>query len=364
MRVIISGGGTGGHIYPAIAVANVIRSRVPHAEILFIGGKNGLENDIVPKAGYNISNIRVSYLKRKLSLHNLKSGAMLIGALWQARKIIRKFKPDIVIGTGGFVSGPVVYIASKMGIKTLIHEQNVYPGLTNKILNKYVNKVAISFQESRRHFKNKDNLVLTGNPIRKDFFENPALAEAKKHKSHGGKPLVLIVGGSGGSISINQAVMEMMIDYPQNFFEILLVTGKNHYNKIKNISEKHKGTIGNNKIVEYIDDMAHALKSCDLIVCSAGAITITEINAVGKPAILIPKAYTAENHQEYNARTLEEKGAALVIKEKDLNPRELYNSIKKILTNPKMLESMKKSSLGLSQRHADDLIYDEIIRLL
>ena len=363
MRVVISGGGTGGHIYPAIAIANKIKEKIPQAQILFIGTAQGLESDIVPKAGYDIETITVSYLRRKVSLHNIKSAGMLLKGLWEARNIIKNFKPDIVIGTGGFVCGPVVFMAAKMGIKTLIHEQNVFPGITNKILGNYVNKIAISFEEAEKYFKGKSKLVVTGNPVRQEFFSITTEDAKSRYKGQNNKPLVLVVGGSGGSIDINKAVMELLIEKPNNNFEVLLVTGKRHYEEVMKNLSKNKEVFKYNQIMEYIDDMPHALKACDLIICSAGAITITEINAVGKPSILVPKAYTAENHQEYNARALENRGAAVVIKEDQLNSKELLNKIESILNNKNKLHAMKKASLDASKKNATNDIYDIILNL-
>ncbi|NLM04578.1 MAG: undecaprenyldiphospho-muramoylpentapeptide beta-N-acetylglucosaminyltransferase [Clostridiales bacterium] len=363
MRVIISGGGTGGHIYPAIAIANKIKEECPGAEILFIGTAKGLESEIVPKAGYEIKTITVTYLSRKLSMHNIKSAGMLMKGLLQARKIIKDFKPDIVIGTGGFVSGPVVFIASKMKIKTIIHEQNVFPGITNRILENYVDRVAISFEEAKKYFKRKEKLRVTGNPIRQEFF-NITMEEAKsRYKAQGNKPLVLIVGGSGGSISINEAVVEFLTLSPKNNFEVLLATGKRYYNQVMEQISKNKDILQYNRVVEYIDDMPYALKACDLIICSAGAITITEINAMGKPAILIPKAYTAENHQEYNARALEDRGAAILIKEKDLNGKILFKKIEEIIKDKSILNNMQENSLKSSKKNATDLIYNIILEI-
>lgn len=364
MRVIISGGGTGGHIYPAIAIASKIEKNDKQAKILFIGTKSGLESDIVPKAGFDIETITVSYLKRKISIHNLKSAGMLLKGLWEARKIIRRFKPDIVVGTGGFVCGPIVFMAARMGIPTIIHEQNVFPGITNKILSNFVDKVAVSFDEASKYFKRKDKLVLTGNPIRDDFFHvSPEEAE-KRYVTTKEMPLVMIVGGSGGSIRINETVTDMMIKYPNKSFAILLVTGKRHHSKIMAEISQHGIDMTNDRVLPYIDDMPLALKACDLIICSAGAITITEINAIGKPSILIPKAYTAENHQEYNAMAMQKRGAAVVIKENDLTGEVLYKNIGEILNNKNKLETMERCSRNISKKSASDLIYNEIIGLI
>lgn len=364
MRVIISGGGTGGHIYPAIAIANKIKDKHPKAEILFIGTSSGLEADVIPKAGYPIKYISVSYLRRKISIHNVKSALLLIGGVLRAYRIIKDFKPDIVIGTGGFVCGPVVYAASKLGIKTLIHEQNAFPGLTNRILSRYVDTIALSFDEARKYFKYKDKLVFTGNPIREEFLKVTDREAYSKYKSTTDRPLVLIVGGSGGSITINQAVIDMLHAHPQNPFEILLVSGKKHYDYVLDSLSKNPQILKNNKVFPYIDDMPYAVKASDLIVCSSGAILIAELTAAEKASILIPKAYTAENHQEYNARALQEKGAAIVILENELNGEYLYSKIKDILTDKKILESMKKSSKRAAKINAADEIYNQILKLI
>ncbi len=363
MRVILSGGGTGGHIYPAISIANKIKEKHPNAEILFIGTEKGMESDIVPKAGYSIKFVTVSYLKRKISLHNIKSAGMLFKGILEARKIIKDFRPDIVIGTGGFVCGPVVYMASKLGIKTIIHEQNVFPGLTNRILDKYVDKIALSFKEAEKYFKSKNKLVVTGNPIRGEFF-NVTEEEAKeKYGIKSNLPIVLVVGGSGGALKINNAVVEMLKLYKPKNFNVILVTGKRLYkNTIENINKEDLAN--NHEILPYINDMPYALKACDLIVCSAGAITIAEVTAVGKSAILIPKAHTAENHQEYNANAMGSKGAAVVIREDELNGEVLNRQIEKILNNKDTLKSMEAASRKEGITDAADRIYKEMESLL
>lgn len=363
MRVILSGGGTGGHIYPAIAIANKIKEKNPNAEILFIGTEKGMESDIVPKSGYEIKFITVSYLKRKISFHNIKSAGMLLKGIIEARSIIKKFNPDIVIGTGGFVCGPVVYMASKLGIKTIIHEQNVFPGLTNRILNKYVDKVALSFKDAEKYFENKQKLVVTGNPIREDFLRITDEEAIKKYKTESNLPLVLVVGGSGGAFKINDSVVNMLKKYKPKDFKLILVTGKRLYeNTIKNINKLDLDN--RHEVIPYINDMPYALKACDLIICSAGAITIAEITAVGKPAILIPKSHTAENHQEYNANAMGDKGAAEVIKEDRLNEEILIQKIEEILRNKNKLEIMKTCSKEAGIVNAADRIYIEIKKLI
>ncbi len=363
MRVILSGGGTGGHIYPAISIANKIRKKHPNAEILFIGTEKGMESNIVPREGYPIEFISVSYLKRKLSLHNIKSGVMLFKGIFEARKIIKDFKPDIVIGTGGFVCGPVLYMASKLKIKTIIHEQNVFPGLTNRILDRYVDRIVLSFKEAEKYFKSKNKLVVTGNPIRSDFFTIREEEARARYNTKLNKPLVLVVGGSGGAFKINNAVVDMLKKYKPEKFKVILVTGKRLYEKTMENVEK-QDLLENHEIVPYINDMPYALKACNLIVCSAGAITIAEVTAVGKAAILIPKAYTADNHQQYNANAMANKGAALVITENELNGKVLNEKIEEILADSQTLKSMEVASKNESIVDAVDRIYKEIERLL
>ncbi|MFW5648478.1 MAG: undecaprenyldiphospho-muramoylpentapeptide beta-N-acetylglucosaminyltransferase [Candidatus Alkaliphilus sp. MAG34] len=363
MRIILSGGGTGGHIYPAISIANKIKEKHKDAEILFIGTERGMESNIIPGEGYPMKFITVNYLERKFSLHNIKSVAVLFKGILGARKIIKDFRPDIVIGTGGFVCGPVVYAASKLKIKTIIHEQNVFPGLTNRILDRYVDRIALSFKEAKRYFKNKDKLVVTGNPIRSDFFSVTEEEAKARYNTNPNIPLVLVMGGSGGALKINNAVAYILNKYNPQKFKLLLVTGRRLYEQTVGSVEK-RNLAGNHGIVPYIDDMPHALRASDLIVCSAGAITIAEITAVGKPAILIPKAHTSEDHQQYNANAMENKGAALVINENELNGEILNKKIEGILGNKKILKSMATASKEGAITDAADRIYNEIEQLL
>ncbi|MBM7614587.1 undecaprenyldiphospho-muramoylpentapeptide beta-N-acetylglucosaminyltransferase [Alkaliphilus hydrothermalis] len=364
MKVVISGGGTGGHIYPAIAIANKIKEENPKAEILFIGTEKGLESDIVPKAGYKIKHIPVSYLKRKISLHNLKSGGLLLKGLMEARRILKDFKPDVVVGTGGFVCGPVLFIAAKLKIKTLIHESNVFPGLTNRILARYVDVIAVSFDDAKKYFKDLNKIIVTGNPIREDFLKVTEAEALIKYPKHPNKPLILVVGGSGGSAKLNNAVIQLLEKHPNDQFELLWATGKNHYSKVMDSLPKSSSTIEKHRIVPYINDMPYALKACDLIITSAGAMLLSELTAAGKASILIPKAHTAENHQEYNARALADKGAAIMIKENNLTGESLYNGIDKILQHSDGLDKMKLASRQQARVEGNEKIYEAIVKLL
>lgn len=352
MKVIISGGGTGGHIYPALAIADTIKSNNPDAKILFIGTKDGLESDIIPKYGYPIEFISVGYLKRKISYHNVKSGLQLIKGLVQSKKILRKFSPDVVIGTGGFVSGPIVYTAARNKIPTMLHEQNVYPGLTNKILGKKVDIIAISFEDSKKYFSKPKEMVLTGNPIRKAF------REPYEAGSYNDKKQILVFGGSGGATKINDSVLWIAENYGPLPYEVLAVSGKLHFDTMSK-ADDHQDI----RVVPYLEDMPVKMKEADLIITSAGAITITEILATGKPAILIPKAYTAENHQEYNARSIERKGGAMMILEKDLTGKKLHEEIIRLTQDHKLLREMGEKNRSLAQDKTEEDLYRLVERL-
>jgi len=349
MRYLISGGGTGGHIYPAIAIADRILEADPGASILFVGAEKGLELELVPKAGYQIQPITVTYLKRKISWHNLKSAGMLIKGMMDARKILSSFKPDWVIGTGGYVSGPVVYLAAKKGIRTMIHEQNAFPGLTNRILSRYVDVIALSFEEARRYLKNKSRTVVTGNPIRKEYYQLTHQDARKHYPEYKNRYMVLISGGSGGSLQINQAVEEMLRKYTFLPFNLYWATGKHHYEQVKKRCFTHDFVEAGHQMVSYIDRMPYALKACDLIVCSAGAITIAEVQASDKFAVLIPKAYTAEDHQVMNARMMEAQGNAVVIQEQDLTGELLYQNILEGLRGESQLVNYTKVRPAVDQ---------------
>ncbi len=363
MKVLISGGGTGGHIYPAIAIANKLKEEEKDIEILFVGTKKGLESEIVPKAGYTLKTITVEGFRRKLTFDNVKRILKLFKGLEEARKIVKDFKPDVVIGTGGYVCGPVVFNAAINGIPTVIHEQNSFPGITNKILSKFVSKICISFENAQKYFKNKDKIIFTGNPVRKEILYAHKGEARRKLGIPEDKRMVLCVGGSGGSKKLNEAMIPVIRNFIKEDIQFIHVTGKNHYDffidKLGNVNLK-----GCQKVLPYLEDVANALAACDLMICSAGAITIAEVTVLGKPSIIIPKAYTAENHQEFNARSIEEKKAGIAILEKDLTGNKLNETIFKILGDREKIKEMSKNSKEIGKADALNIIYKEIISLL
>ncbi|NMA67760.1 MAG: undecaprenyldiphospho-muramoylpentapeptide beta-N-acetylglucosaminyltransferase [Clostridiaceae bacterium] len=364
MKYIISGGGTGGHIYPGLAIAKEIKTKEPDADILFVGTKHGLEGKLVPREGYDIKFIEVSGFKRKLSLDTLKTVFKLFKSFGRIMKILNEYKPDAVIGTGGYVCGPVVFSAALKKIPTIIHEQNAFPGVTNKILARYVDGVAISFEESRKRFKAKSKITLTGNPVRNEIFEIDRNAARAKLNIPGNVPLVVVFGGSLGAERINECIREMINSHCNDIpYHLIISTGMKHYEEfMRNIKVKLPPTI---KVEPYLYNMVEILASCDVVVCRGGAITISEISALGIPSIIIPSPYVAENHQEYNARALEQKGAAVVILENQLNPAILYGQIQKLISDKELRHKMHVNAKKFGKRNSASAIYSllkEIMR--
>ncbi|WP_129596436.1 undecaprenyldiphospho-muramoylpentapeptide beta-N-acetylglucosaminyltransferase [Anaerophilus nitritogenes] len=366
MKVLISGGGTGGHIYPAIAIANKIKEEIKGVEILFVGTQKGLESDLVPKAGYSLKTITVSGFKRKISLDTAKSVRDLFIGIKDAIKIIKDFKPDLVIGTGGYVCGPVVFIASILNIKTVIHEQNVIPGMTNKILSKFVSKIFASFEESKHYFNNNEKIVITGNPVRKDFIH---IHKSKCRNSLDIKEdqfVVMAVGGSRGAEKINDTMIEVLKNFNGNKnITIIHVTGSRHYEKTIHKLKENGLKIENNIVIkEYVYDMSKFMGVSDLIISRAGAIALAEIAAMGLPSILIPSPYVTNNHQEYNAKAIQKNGAAILLSEKTLQPKEIINLIDNLSQDDIKLKEMAYKSKLLAKPNATDLIYDNILQLI
>ncbi|OPX46248.1 UDP-N-acetylglucosamine transferase [Ruminiclostridium hungatei] len=340
MKVLIAGGGTGGHINPGLAIAKHIMKKNPSAEITFVGTKKGLETKLVPREGFTLETITVRGFKRKLSLDTVLALKELAQSFFQASRLIKKVRPDVVIGTGGYVCGPVLYVAAKKGIPTLIHESNAFPGVTNRLLERYVNYVAISFKDAEKYFKNKEKLVHTGNPVRQELMNTNREAVLKKLDIVEGKPLLVAMGGSRGARKINETVVEMLNTRFKGEFNLIFATGEAQFNDI-NLSvcldEKYKKMV---KVVPYIYEVGQVYAASDLMICRAGAITISELQTMGIPSLLIPSPYVTANHQEHNARSLEKDGGAVVILENELNADILYNSIIKLISNRDVLNRM------------------------
>ena len=364
MRVLLSGGGTGGHVYPAIAIANRIKEQYPDAEIMFVGTEKGIESEIVPKYGYELKTVTVQGFKRKIDFDNVKRVFKLFKGLEQSRKVVKKFKPDVVIGTGGYVSGPVLFNAAMSKVPTVIHEQNSFPGVTNKILSKVVTRVLTSFEDSHERFPegSRDKLVLTGNPVRKEILVARKNIARKNLGISEDKKMVLCYGGSGGSEEINDAMKVVIENMVKEDIAFIFATGKYYYEEFTK-SMEYLNLKPYQQVVPYLEDMANALAASDLVIGSAGAISLAEITALGKPSIIIPKAYTAENHQEYNAKSIESKGAGIAILEKDLTPKTLNETVFRLLGDRELLIDMENASKEIGKPEAIDLICDEIIKI-
>ncbi|MDW7669557.1 MAG: undecaprenyldiphospho-muramoylpentapeptide beta-N-acetylglucosaminyltransferase, partial [Bacillota bacterium] len=338
MKIIITGGGTGGHIIPALAILDIIKDKYKDVSIIYLGSKDSLEEELAVKEGYTFKVVKTGYIDRKFfSIHNLKSIFKNIAGVFQSLNIIRKFSPDLIIGTGGYVSGPVVFAGKILKKKIIIHEQNAYPGITNKITGRFSDKIMIGFNEASKYFKDKSKIVFTGNPIRKEIISVDYNESRNYFGLMEGDFFVYSFGGSGGQRTINEAIMNSLqtLKNKKNI-RWLHVTGKNHYENFMKKVEKEGIIIPENvEIIEYMYEAPKALMASDLVIGSAGAISIAEIVYLGKPSILIPKKYTAENHQFYNAKEIEDKGAGKVILEDELNSEILIDNVFDIMDNEK-----------------------------
>ncbi len=363
MKIIVSGGGTGGHIYPALTLIDAIKNKRPDAEFLYVGTEKGLEADIVPKAGINFTALKLEGgLERRFTLENISRAANAIWSIKRAADIVKSFKPSAVVGTGGYVCGPILLAASLMKVPTLIQEQNAVAGVTNKILSKFVKKIAVGTRDALKNFP-ADKTVYTGNPIRKEVLAAKKEDGLREFNFTDNKPIVLISGGSRGARSINNAMINVLKSAAQkNSAQFLHVTGKGEFNSVvEKLSDLDAPNI---RIVPYLYNMPTAMAMADLAIFRAGATGLAELTARGIPSILIPYPYAAENHQEFNARSLVEAGAARMILNKDLTAEILSATIDELLASPEKLKSMAKASLSLGKPNAADEIADLILKLI
>lgn len=354
-RFLIAGGGTSGHIYPAIAIADRIKHDCPDSIIEFCGTERGLEYDLVPKAGYQIHPIRASGLPSRLSIKLIKAVLNFISGRRSCITLIRKFKPDAVIGTGGYVCSPLISAARKMHVPIFLHEQNAFPGRSNRMMSKWAHTVCTGFPGMEEYFPKAARVVCTGNPVR-DVFSKTNRKEARDllHIADD-EFLILAMGGSLGSKTINDAVLGLP-QYLKNYkIRIVLSAGKQQYS---GIPEAARVTGGNLEIKEYISDTHIYMYAADLIVCRAGAITCAEIAAVGVPSVMIPYPFAAGDHQTYNARIFEEKGAGILVKDQVLSTEKLAESIVPIITDNELRSRMRSKAIELHHPGSDKLIAD------
>lgn len=351
MRVVISAGGTGGHIYPAVAIINKIKKEEPNSEFLYIGTHNRMEKDLIPSMNIPYEPIEITGFKRKLTLDNFKTLARFIKARKRCLQLIKDFNPDVVIGAGGYVTAPVIWAAKKLGHKTFIHEQNSVVGLSNRYLTKYVDKIGVSFESALNDFP-KEKVLLTGNPCSEKAIATP-VAQKSNFNLNEDKKLVLIVMGSLGSQTINEKMAEYIYGFRNKNYEILYVTGEAHYEKIKT-----RRFPDNVKIVPYIKDLPSIMKKTDLMVSRAGASTMSEIMALGIPTIFIPSPYVTNNHQYKNAKDLVDKEAAWIIEEKDLNKTGFIKMIDDVLEDEEKYNQVKENVSSLGIKDSSTRIYN------
>ena len=361
MRYIMTCGGTGGHIYPAIAIADRIRQSEPDAEILFIGTKKGMENRIVPAAGYEIKGIDASGIDRKHLLSNFKTMQDLLRGGQQADSIIREFAPDMVIGTGGYVTGAVVMHAHGLKIKTYVHEQNAIPGVANRLLEGMVNRVFISFEASRSHFRHPEKCILTGNPIRSDF-RTLDRAACRSEFGLADETAILIFGGSLGAKVLNDATLHLVDEAAGKKLKLFFVTGRRYYDEIKAYYDELGGVPENLVLMDYADNMPHLMTAADIVVSRAGAIAVSEITACGKPSVLVPSPNVTNNHQYHNAKAIADSGAAVMIEEKYINNDVgvLAEEVLRLCGDPALLASMHEACGRIAKINAADVIYEQI----
>lgn len=358
-KIILSGGGTGGHIYPAIAIANELKSRFPDAEFLFVGARDRMEMEKVPQAGYDIKGLWISGIQRELTLKNLMFPIKLISSLWNARKIIKSFKPDVAIGTGGFASGPLLYLAAANKIPSLIQEQNSYPGITNKLLANKAKKICVAYDGLERFFP-KDKIIKTGNPIRKGLLDiDDKTVEAKnffdlKH----GKYTLLVLGGSLGSKRINQLIEKKLDFLDSQNIQIIWQCGKLYYNQYKIYNN-----MNNVQVYEFLNNMDFAYAAADIVISRAGASSVSELCIVGKPVIFIPSPNVAEDHQTKNAMAIVSKNAALIIKEEELDV-DFENKFSNLIASAENQKELGTNIKKLALVNATKQIADEVEKLL
>ena len=358
-KFILSGGGTGGHIYPAIAIANELKSRFPDAEFLFVGAKGRMEMEKVPQAGYIIEGLWITGIQRKLTLKNLAFPFKLMSSVLTSRTIVKKFKPDIAIGTGGFASGPLLHVAASKGIPTLIQEQNSYPGITNKLLAKKAHKICVAYDGLERFFP-KDKIIKTGNPVRSDLLEIAHLQDQSKahFKVSLNKMTLLVLGGSLGARRVNQLVESRLDFFKKHNIELIWQCGRLYYEDYKKY-DAHESV----QVHAFLNTMNMAYAASDIIISRAGASSVSELCIVGKPTLFIPSPNVAEDHQTKNALAIVDKGGAVLIKEKDLESA-FEETFLTLINSKEQQAKLSKNIKALALVNATKDIADEVEKLL
>lgn len=370
MRVVIAAAGTGGHINPGIAIANKIKEEEPDSKIIFIGTNRGLEKDLTSRAGYELKTIDAYGFSKKISIENIKKTIKTIEGFSEAKKILEDFKPDIVIGTGGYICGAVISSAHTLGIPTMLHESNAYPGLAIRMLAKKTDTILVGIKEAKENLKNAKNVVYTGNPtkIKKLNLTNDEKENIiKKFGLSSNLPIVLVFGGSQGAKKINDTMVKILEKNMNEKYQILWAAGQEQYDEVKeklNKAGKNIESLKQTKILPYIYNMAEAMSVSNLVVARSGAMTLTEIAIIGKPSIFIPLPSSSANRQEDNAKVFEENGASKVILNNELNENNLNKEINDIINDKEKMINMGKLANKMAVYDAEDRIWNEIKKLL
>ena len=354
-RFLFAGGGTGGHLFPAVAVAEQIREMKPEADILFIGTKDRIEGRIVPKLGFKFKSIWIKGFSRKINFENILFPLKLFVSLIQSLFISISFKPKVAIGSGGYVAGPAIWAASVMGAKIILIEQNSYPGVTTRLLERYASEVHLSFQESKKYLRREKIHHFTGNPVRKNLGRMKKIEALRKFGLSGEKKTLLVLGGSLGAKTINEAMSESIKMLEENNVQVIWQTGKNYFEQFKQMNS------ANIKVYDFIEDMNSAYSACDLLLARAGATTIAELLNLGIPAILVPSPNVAENHQYYNAKSLSDNEAAIMIEDKNLK-KDLPMFVLETINSENKLSSLKKKALQMAKPDAAKVIAQNAIK--
>ena len=366
--VIIEAAGTAGNINTGLAIANKIKQEEKDSNIIFIGTTRGLENDLVPRAGYKLKTIDAYGLSKKVSIDNIKKMCKTLKGYGDAKKIIKDFKPDIVIGTGGYICGATISAAHKLKIPTLLHESNAFPGRAVKMLAKKTNTILVSFKDAIPRIKKSRNVVYTGTPVKiskKEYSIDKKVKIIKDMGLNEAKPIILVFGGSQGAKKINEAIIEIVKNKLNKNYQIICASGPKQYDVIKEeLENSNINNIENIKIVPYIYNMEEVMNVVDVIVSRSGAMTITEISNLGKPSILIPLPNVSHNHQLHNAKVLEKIGAAKILLNDKVEGSLLNKTIEEIILNRRNMEQMGKNALKISTNNVEDKIYDEIRKLV
>lgn len=359
LRFIISGGGTGGHIFPAIAIADELKRRHPQAEFLFVGAQDRMEMQKIPKAGYKIKGLWISGIQRKVSAKNLAFPFKLIDSLFKSRKIIKQFKPHVVIGTGGFASGPLLQAASQKQLPMLLQEQNSYAGITNKWLAAKASTICVAYDQMENYFP-ENKIVFTGNPVRQDLLEiDSKRTESKRfYKLNPNKKTLLVLGGSLGAKTINEQIAKNINFFEQHQIQLIWQCGKLYFDRFKKFSEAE-----NIQVHRFLDQMDLAYAAADIVISRAGAISVSELCLVGKPVLFIPSPNVAEDHQTKNARALAEKNAALVLKENELE-KSFQQVFKELLSSEEQQKQLSENIKKMARPNATAEIADEVEKLI